>query len=103
MSIRAGYTAISSVVPVETRDRLKYAAEASGLSVSAMLAEWLESGIDAPLDRAGKMQSVRKVKDELMVSLPMAWVRSSGTLKGDRISVSYSHDAVIIRLTDVSR
>jgi phosphate uptake regulator len=62
-----------------------------------MLAAWLASGIDAPLERVAKRQSVRRYKDELMVSLPRDWQRRAGIAAGDRVTLGYSDDALIIR------
>jgi hypothetical protein len=97
MAVPENHTVVSIVVPVATRNRLHDIATERGTSVTKLLAAWLESGIDAPIERAGKRQSIRAVKDELMVSLPRDWQRRSNIRKGDRIAVAYSDDALIIR------
>jgi hypothetical protein len=62
-----------------------------------MLAQWIKSGAGSPITRAGKRQAVRAHKDELMVSLPRAWTRSTGLRARDRVTVSYSDEALIIQ------
>jgi len=97
MSVPKGHTVVSIVVPIETRDRLHEIAAGRGTSVTRMLAAWLESGIDAPLERVAKQQVVRHYKDELMISLPRDWQRRAQVTAHQRVSVSYSDDALIIR------
>jgi hypothetical protein len=97
MSIPDNHTVVSVVVPIETRNRLHEIAKGRGTSVTRMLSAWLASGIDAPLERVAKWQSVRRDKDELMVSLPRDWQRRAGVAAGDRVTLSYSNDALIIR------
>ncbi|MFP4378689.1 MAG: hypothetical protein ACLFP4_16730 [Spirochaetales bacterium] len=98
MAIPEGYTTIAAVVPRETRDKLHAIATERGISVSRLLAAWLETGVDAPIERAGKRQSVRRYKDELMISLPRDWQRRTDIAPGQRISIAYSDDALIVRI-----
>lgn len=99
MGIPVGCTVVSVVVSTETRDRLHAQAVGSKTSVSKMLSEWLEQGISAPLERSGKEQSVRAVKpDELFVSLPRDWQRRTGVKARDRVRVSYSDTALIVKI-----
>lgn len=98
MGVPEGYTVVSCVVPTETHDRLRALAQAHGMSVSYMLAEWLESGASAPLERTGKRQKVRPLKpDELFISLPREWLRLTGCQAHADVVVSYSAGALIVR------
>jgi len=97
MAIPVDHTVVSIVVPTDLRDRLHEIAVGRGTSVSHMLSAWLTSGIDAPIERDHKTHAVRSYKDELMLSLPRDWTRRSGIEKGDRVSVAYSANALIVR------
>jgi hypothetical protein len=97
MGIREGQRSIATVVSDAVHDRLHAVATARGTSVSAMLAAWLEAGVGEPLDKAGKRQTVRRVKpDELFVSLPRDFTRRAGLAKGSTVAVSYSDDALVV-------
>jgi hypothetical protein len=98
MAVPNGYTVVSIVVPVSVHDRLHRIAKQRGLSVNRMLAGWLATGVEAPVVRAGKRQSVRRKQDELMISLPRDWQRRAGVHAGDRVDISYSDDALIIKV-----
>jgi hypothetical protein len=97
MAVPKGHAVVSIVVPDNLHDRLHDLAQQSGTSVSRMLCAWLVSGVDAPIKRAGKQQSVRRYKDELMISLPRDWQSRARIEAGQRVLIAYSDDALIIR------
>jgi len=97
MALRPDQRNITITVSADVAQRIATVANARGESVSKMLAAWLASGIDAPLERVAKRQAVRRYKDELMVSLPRDWQRRAGIAAGDRVTLGYSDDALIIR------
>lgn len=97
MGLRPDQRNITITVSADVAQRIATVAKAREQSVSKMLSEWLASGIDAPLERIAKRQAVRRYKDELMVSLPRDWQRRAGIAAGDRVTLAYSDDALIIR------
>ena len=94
MGLHSDKRNLTATVSVETYERVAALAKQHGVSISTLLAGWMETAGE-PVDV--RRQSVRAVKDELMVSLPRDWIRRSGAVKGDRIQISYSDDALIIR------
>jgi hypothetical protein len=97
MALRPDQRNITITVSSDLAQRIATVANARGESVSKMLAAWLDSGIDAPLERTGKRQSVRRYKDEAMISLPRDWQRRTGVAPGSHVTIAYSDDALIIR------
>lgn len=103
MGLKPGQANLTATVSVETHRRLHAIAADRGMSASHMVAEWLESGAGEPLELAGKVQAVRKAKDELMVSLPWRFLRSTGLVKGSRIRVAYGRNSLILTPKKVSK
>lgn len=97
MALRADQRNITVTVSVDTHDELAHRAALAGVSISRMMQRWLAEATDLGIIRYDKRQSIRAVKDELMVSLPRDWIRRTGSAKGDRVSVSYSDDTLIVR------
>lgn len=96
MGIVSGFGAVTTVVTSAKVAELRAIATKRKISISKMVAGWLEAGAGPVLDRVGKPQKVRAIKDELMVSIPMEFVRIAGIKKGDTIVVSYSNNALLI-------
>jgi len=103
MGLKQNQANLTITVAIETHTKLHNLADEQGLSVSKMLAEWILAGAACPVDRAGKVQSVRKFKDELMVSLPWPFLRTAGLVKGSRIRVAYGQNSLILTSKKVSK
>jgi len=101
--IPKGYTTVCAVVPQETRDRIAASAHAAGLSVSALLAEWVERGAQEPIIEARRLHSVRRQKDELMVSLPRRFIRAAGIESGDRVAVAFGERSLVIQAKNTKK
>ena len=97
MGLRKDETNLTATVNWETHDRIRALAKKSDIPVSRMLAQWIEHGASQALTCTDKLQKVRAHKDELMVSLPMAFVRSAGLRKKDAVTVAFGGNALMIR------
>ncbi len=88
MGLKAGETNITITVSQELHDKLHQEAHACGMRVSRMLAGWLIAGMAGPVaPTKRRTHIVRAYKDELMLSLPMAFVRQAGLRKHSRVMV----------------
>lgn len=96
MSIPKGHKNVSATVDEKTAQRIKRLAERESVSVSVMVARLL-SGYATERRKPERMQKVRAGKDELFISLPIAWCRANQIKKGDSIEVDYSTGDVKIR------
>jgi len=95
MALKADESVVSAVVSRDTHDRLSGEAAQAGTSVSKLLGLWIRSVWTRHPHT--KIQTARKAKDELMVSIPRSWLRTTGTTKGDRLLVTHTDDTLIIR------
>jgi hypothetical protein len=98
MALRADQRNITVTVSDDLAERIAAIANDRGISVSKLLAAWLETGVDAPIERSGKRQSIRRYKDELMISLPRDWQRRTDIAPSQRVCIAYSDDALIVRI-----
>ena len=96
MPLSERYTVVSAVVTKEFRDRVRHEATEAGVSVSAMMGEWLDAATPERIIRAGKRQSVRRHKDELLISIPWEFIRQSGIKSGDKVRIAYGRDRLIV-------
>lgn len=101
MGLKSGRANITITVSQELHDELHVRAQRSGLRVSVMLAPWLEVGVTGKIECKAKSQTVRAVKDELMISLPMDFVHRCDIHKKDVAELSYSENSVLITFKKV--
>jgi len=95
MGIPKGYRTIAAVVPEAIHDALMATATAQDTSVSKIVASILQTGLATPVVPAKRIHRVRAYKDELMLSLPMDFVRRAGLRKRSCLVVSFGPQGLI--------